>query len=531
MSIRTTTTTMPDLLATTSHTALPDVFLPYQQRLWRAIDRHGVVVAEKSRRIGFSWALGFIAAGHAAKTRAGGGSDVLYMGYEREMTREFIDYVAIAAKAFQLAASEVEEFVFRDPDRPDAEIGAFRIRFASGAEVVALPSVARALRGKQGLVILDEAAFMDDLAGILKAAFALRIWGGHVVVCSTHNGEANPFNELVQEIRSGAKPYHLERVTFDEALAEGLYRRICLVRGQEWTPEGEAAWAAGLRAEYGDNAAEELDVIPNPVSGAWLPGVLLEARSDPSVPVLRWECPPGFAQIDERVRIAATRGWCEDELAPVLARLDPERAHVLGRDFGRIRDLSVDWLVEIGRDLVRRARLVVELRNVPFEAQKQILFFILDRTPRFRAAKLDAGGNGAYLAEVTQQKYGENRVEAVLFTEAWYRENMPPLKAAIEEGTFTLPRDDDVIDDFRSIKLVRGVARVPDQRRNDAKAPRHGDAAIAGALAHAASRADPEEYGYQSARRLPEAEATLRRAGRDMDEDRPRRVAGLRGSV
>lgn len=522
-----------DLVSTTSHAALPDVFLAYQQRLWAAVDRHGVVVVEKSRRTGYSWALAAIAAAHAATTRTAGGSDALYMGYEREMTREFIDYVATWAKAFQAAAGEVEEFVFRDPERPDADVGAFRIRFASGAEVVALPSVARALRGKQGLVILDEAAFMDDLAGILKSAFALRIWGGHIVVCSTHNGETNPFNELVQDIRAGRRPYHIERCTFADALEQGLYRRVCMRTGAAWTAEGEAAWAAGILAEYGDNADEELHVIPNPVSGTWLPGVLLEARAVDGVPVLRWECPPGFALLDERVRVAATTAWCRDVLAPVLARLDPERGHALGGDFGRVRDLSVDWLVEIGRDLVRRTRLVVELRNVPFEAQRQILFFLLDGTPRLRAVKLDAGGNGAYLAEVTQQRYGEDRVEAVLFSEGWYRDNMPPLKAALEDGTFTLPRDDDVLGDFRTIKLVRGVARVPDQRRNDGTAPRHGDAAIAGALAYAASRADPEEYGYQSARRVPVLEGAASRGGRapDDEDDRRRPVRGLRGSI
>ena len=73
---------------------LPDVFLPYQQRLWQAVDAHRVVVIEKSRRTGYSWALAAIASGHASTTRADGGSDVLYMGYEKEMTREFVDYVA-----------------------------------------------------------------------------------------------------------------------------------------------------------------------------------------------------------------------------------------------------------------------------------------------------------------------------------------------------------------------------------------------------------------------------------------------------
>ena len=70
--------------------ALPAVLLPYQQRLVEAVDRQQVVVVEKSRRTGFSWVAAAIAVLHAARSRDARGMDVLYMGYEKEMTREFI---------------------------------------------------------------------------------------------------------------------------------------------------------------------------------------------------------------------------------------------------------------------------------------------------------------------------------------------------------------------------------------------------------------------------------------------------------
>lgn len=53
-----------------------------------------------------------------------------------------------------------EEIVLRDEDR---DITVYRIRFASGFNVWGLPSEARSLRSKQGRVILDEVAFVDDL--------------------------------------------------------------------------------------------------------------------------------------------------------------------------------------------------------------------------------------------------------------------------------------------------------------------------------------------------------------------------------
>jgi phage FluMu gp28-like protein len=44
----------------------------------------------------------------------------------------------------------------------------------------------------QGKVLIDEAAFHDDLDELLKAAMALTMWGSHVVVISTHDGAENP---------------------------------------------------------------------------------------------------------------------------------------------------------------------------------------------------------------------------------------------------------------------------------------------------------------------------------------------------
>jgi phage FluMu gp28-like protein len=504
-------------------TALPDVFLPYQQRLWACVDAHDVSVHEKSRRTGFSWAVAAIAATTSGAAKSAGGMDTLYMGYERDMTREFIDYVADWAKRFAVVASEVQEFLFDDPDHPDRDIKAFRIRFASGFDVVALPSVARALRGKQGLVILDEAAFMDDLDKVLKAALALLIWGGKVVVISTHNGEDNPFNTLVTDIRAGRQPGGLTRITFDEAVAEGLYRRICLVRGLQWSEQAEAEWCAGIKAKYRDNADEELGVVPNPTTGVYLPSALIEARAVAGVPVIRWTAPPGFTMWSASLREREVAAFCAREIQPIMVSLNPEEAHCFGSDFGRIRDLTVDWFIAIGRDLVRRTRLVLELRGVPHEQQRQFLFYVCDRLPKLRAGKIDAGGNGSFVGEVALQRYGEI-VEPLQMTEPWYRENMPPWKAAIEDSMLTLPRDAEVLDDFRMVKLVRGVARIPERRRTAEGEQRHGDAAIASVLAYAASRAEYEEFGYQAAPpahlKAPDGSRKWRhRPGEDADLD------------
>jgi phage FluMu gp28-like protein len=468
-------------------TNAPPVLLPYQQA-WIA-DPAPVKVCEKSRRIGLSWAE---AADDVLYSAADGGDDTWYIGYNRDMALEFIRDAADWARAYQLAASEIDEMVLDDEDK---SILAFRVTFASGHRVTALSSRPANLRGKQGRVVIDEAAFHHDLPGLLKAALALLIWGGSVRVISTHNGDANPFNELVQDVRAGKKPYSLHRTDIDEALQQGLYGRICLKLGREWSAAAEAAWRAELFTLYGSTANEELLCIPAQGGGAYLPRQLIESRMVAGRPVLRFGVGAEFTLWPQEAREAEARDWCERELAPVLKRLDPQRNHFLGEDFGRTGDLTVFVPMEEGLDLVRRVPFMVELRNVPFEQQKQILFYLCDRLPRFGKGALDARGNGQYLAEVATQRYGE-RIVAVMLSAQWYRDHMPPFKAAFEDGGIELPRDALVLEDLRAITMDKGVAKVPDDARTHVGGEqRHGDAAIALALAHFASRQEVAVYG------------------------------------
>ncbi|HEV7988714.1 MAG TPA: hypothetical protein VGP23_09535, partial [Candidatus Binataceae bacterium] len=71
------------------HTVARDVLLPYQVR-WIADDA-AVKVAEKSRRVGITWAEAADAALSAAATA---GMDTWYLGYNRDMAREFVETAA-----------------------------------------------------------------------------------------------------------------------------------------------------------------------------------------------------------------------------------------------------------------------------------------------------------------------------------------------------------------------------------------------------------------------------------------------------
>ena len=158
--------------------ALPqgDLLLKYQQRV---VDQlfagTALVVIEKSRRIGLTWGVGAFATLKAASAVSAGGQNVWYMGYDKDMALEFIEVCAMWARAFNLVAGDIEEeeVLVTNDDGREHGVKAFSIRMASGFRITALPSVPRALRGKQGIVIIDEAAFHKNVHEVLKAAMSL----------------------------------------------------------------------------------------------------------------------------------------------------------------------------------------------------------------------------------------------------------------------------------------------------------------------------------------------------------------------
>lgn len=487
----------------------PMALLPYQQR-WCA-DRSSVKVWEKSRRIGASWDE---AADTALLAASASGMNSFYIGYMKDMAKEFIADCASFAKAYSLAAgeiSETEEVWFEGEEKKS--IFVYTLKFSSGWRIEALSSAPRNLRGKQGRVILDEFAFHQNQKELLKAALALLIWGGEVHVITTHNGAENEFNQLVLDIRAGKKPYSLHRTTFRDAIAEGLYERVCLRTGKTPTAADRDAWVKGIYDQYGSAAEEELDCVPSNSGGAWLSRALIEARMI-DAPVLRWKPPAkDFTLWPEHLRTAEMRDWLEAYVMPVLATLNPDFRSGFGFDFGRTGDLSVLLPFQITRQLRRRFPFALELANCPFDQQREAMYFIGDRLPRFFAGKLDSRGNGQYLAEKAQQKWGAGRIEMVMLSQAWYRDNTAPFKAALEDGTAELVRDADHLDDLRAFQVVKGIPLLPDTRtKGQDGQQRHGDAGVAYLLAYAASRADniATTDGFKSA---------PRRGGRSDDDD------------
>ncbi|PAX17065.1 hypothetical protein CLI92_05835 [Vandammella animalimorsus] len=444
-------------------------------------DQAPVKICEKSRRIGLSYAE---AADDVLYAASEGGANVYYISYNKEMTQGFVQDCATWARAFNTAAGQIEESVLEEEDK---QILTYTIRFDSGHMIQAFTSAPRNLRskGRPGeRLVIDEAAFVDDLKELLKAAMAMTMWGGQIRIISTHNGTDNPFNELINDVRAGRYDYGLHRITLDDALHDGLYRKICAVTGRAWSPEAEAAWRKATIERYRPNEDEELFCIPAQGGGAWLTRALVESRMRPA-PVLRFTGSEAFNQASAQRRAAEMQDWIDAELRPLLA-FDPALRHALGMDFARTGDLSAIAPNEVSPNLHQRIPFLVELKNVPYNQQLQVLFAIADALPRLSGMVIDSRGNGSYVGEAAHDKYG-SVVDRLMPTEGWYRDHMPPYKAALEDGTIWLPRHDPLLQGHRAIRLVRGVPRMPDGKTADGG---HGDSTMACVYAHAAARMD-----------------------------------------
>ena len=254
--------------------------------------------------------------------------------------------------------------------------------------------------------------------------------------------------------------------------------------------------------------------MPKAGVGAYLSRALIESRMA-AAPIFRFEGSAAFNALPEPQRYAHIAHWCNQHLLPELNKLHPNTPHCFGEDFARSGDFTVFAPMAITASLKRVVPFLVELRNVPFKQQEQIMKFIIDRLPRFQAGAFDARGNGQYLAEAAVDEYGAGRIECVMLSQSWYLDNMPKFKAAFEDDDILIPKDRDVLDDLRALQVIKGIPKLPDGKTGDDKT-RHGDAAIALAMAYYASLMDAVAIDFTP---IPAAKSHWHGSTDDPDQD------------
>ena len=483
-----------------------DLLLPYQ-KAWIE-DESPLKIWEKSRRIGASWAE---ALNSVLQTQGPNAQNTYYLSYNKDMARQFIADCKFWAEAVNVAAKELQEEII---DKNGRSLTVYRVKFLNGREIAGLPGVAYSIRGKAGRIVLDEAAFTGEFDEIKKAALALLIWGGSFSIISTHNGDGSPFCVFLKDIRDGKEQkWSAHRTTFADAVRQGLYKRICIKNGKKWTARGETAFVKEIRGIYKSNAEEELDAIPSRSGSKYFPyGMLASCTADAThLPIARLDCEDGFMWEKPEKRKARVEAWFGCEVKPLLQNI--KGPCFLGQDFARSGNLSVIWIGEERNRGDLDSRLIIELDNVPYDQQWQILLLI-SRNCSLGNAAIDGRGNGQALAEAAAQRLPCG-AETVMITRAWYAGIFPRLKSRLESREFTLPDDRYILSDFGIIILKNGQPAVPNEERADRDgkaAKRHGDGAVAAAMClyaweegssnappvivPAESRADTIFYGY-----------------------------------
>ncbi|MDR0443258.1 MAG: terminase family protein [Treponema sp.] len=462
--------------AAKNKTQTAEILLPYQ-KAWIE-DESKLKIWEKSRRIGASWTEALNSVFH---TQGAGSQSTYYLSYNKDMTRQFVADCKFWAGIINIAAGELQEEIIKENGKA---FTVYRITFPNGKEIVGLPSVPYAIRSKQGRIIFDEAAFADEFEEVKKAALAMLIWGGSFSIISTHNGDDSEFYTFLKEIRDGKEnDWSVHRTTFNEAIQQGLYKQICIKKKIKWTEKGETDFIKEIRGIYKSKAEEELDVIPSRSGSKYFPyGMLSACAADSSkLPIVRLDCPDSFMwELPEKCT-KKIDDWFNVEVAPLLRQI--KGTCFYGQDFARSGNLSLIWLGEERSKQELASRLIIELDNVPFDQQWQILWLI-NLHCKLGGAAIDARGNGQALAEAAARRLSCNS-EMVMITSAWYAGIFQRLKNLLENRDFIVPDDLYILSDFGIVTLKNGKPAVPDttrKDRDDKKAKRHGDGAVAAAM-------------------------------------------------
>lgn len=465
------------------------IWLPYQLRWMNDISP--LKLAEKSRRIGWTYHESYDATSRRFRVSDPRNMDYWFSSADESAAREFIEYCEHWAKMFDHIVNYTTEQV--EDEQTKRKATAFVLRCPNGKRITAMTSNPRRFRSKGGDVCCDEFAFHDDAREMYKAAKPVTMRGGWMRIFSTHNGEESQFNKFCvqaqqvlahlghdpdqppaeisyQEIRKAAKalkviPWRLHRVTLIDAVDEGLVENINRFAG---TNLSRADFIDDCRSGCIDDDmwSEEYMCVPSVGTSALLPYSLIET--------------------------------CErDDLAGAIGELDVPALTggplFLGWDIGRHRDLSVIWIFErTASALVTRA--VITLDRVPFREQYDLLCKLM-RDSRIMRVCIDNTGLGMPLAEAAVEDFGSYRVEPVTFSAASKAELAVPIRPAFEDGSILIPQHADIREDLHKI---RRVASSGGQLRYDAArdALGHADRFWAMALAKRAAggEAGPAEY-------------------------------------
>jgi len=302
--------------------------------------------------------------------------------------------------AFELTS---EDSGYRYED--GSSIKALEVALKNGSRVTALPANPDTARGFSANVFLDEFAFHADSRAIWKALFpVVSAPGLKLRIVSTPNGKGNKFYDLMTKSQSS---WSRHTVDIHQAVADGLPRDIEELRAG---CEDEDAWEQEYELKWLDEAS------------AWLSYELI--------------------------------GSCEHDLAGTPEHYTGGPCFV-GVDIAARKDLFVIWVDEAVGDVLW-TREVITRRRAKFAEQDMLLDDVFNRYRVIRCC-MDQTGMGEKPVEDAQRRYGESRVEGVLFTNPNKITLARIGKEAFEDRKLRIPLGDkELRADLHKLKKVVG---------------------------------------------------------------------------
>jgi phage FluMu gp28-like protein len=379
----------------------------------------------------------------------------IFLSAGERQSRELMQKARMHCQALRL----VHEFNER-PSEFGTTCHQLEILLPRRVRIIGLPANPYTARGYTGDLLLDEFAMHTHDREIWAAIFPslLRGWG-ELDVASTPKGQSNMFFELRQN-----KMFAQSVMTLPEAIAQGL-----------------EADAKQMRHAIGD---EEL------YRQEFLCEFLDEATA-----FLTYE--QISACVDTRLVVHESPAGLRDE----------QRDLYVGVDVGRLRDLTVIWVLRMedpepgvpaSESTIENRQstiysphqpqplklfvtvAIIELSLRPFREQFDVLCEIMSRR-NVRRCCIDAGGVGMQLAEQAVERFG-HRVQPVIFTAAIKSQVAMQLRIVVEAAAIRIPPDERIRNDWHSLR--RTVSEVGNFRLS---APRldgsHADRFWAAALA------------------------------------------------
>lgn len=294
----------------------------------------------------------------------------------------------------------------------DTSIRQLEIRLPGNVRIIGLPANPLTARGYSGDVFLDEFAMHRDDDAIWAALFPALLRGdGELDVASTPRGLKNTFCRL----RENDKFTHTT-VSLARAAADGLDVDVEAMRAGIGD---ELAWRQEFCCEFVDEAT------------SFMTYGLIRSCQDP--------------------RLETAVDW------DALSRREVEA--YAGVDVGRFRDLTAVWLWQRqGDTFITRGLITME--NSSFGEQEAEIARLLGQRG-LRRCCIDATGLGLQLSERLAERFGDHRVEGVIFTTALKSELAGELRVLAERGLLRIPADERIADDWHSItRMVTGSGHV-----------------------------------------------------------------------